>query len=411
MDYGKHMPEVQSKAAEAEASRIAVFVHLARDKDAAWWSAARAAGTLVGINDETPYGYGRAARMGCDVTFSRSHSEGPLVKFVRLGLRVILGFDVIHAYRQLHVMSQADIIWTHTESQFLAVAAVLRSHPNPPLILGQSVWLFDRWPGLSSLRRALYRRLIQKVDILTVLSDDNLAVARSLFPGKRAERVPFGIASENSVEPAPRAYKPVRVMSLGNDRDRDWTTLVHAARGQDDIEVAIFSGTANRKLIENVPNVTIGLVKTNAELHERMAASTVMCVPLLENKHASGVTVIQEAILAGLPVIATDIGGLRGYFGPDEICYVPVGDVRALQDAILTAGREPERMLAMARLAQERMRANGLGAESYVRRHVEISRELLAERQRDPIPAGSSSTTQGAAVYSTSGNALHSPKP
>jgi hypothetical protein len=37
-------------------------------------------------------------------------------------------------------------------------------------------------------------------------------------------------------------------------------------------------------------------------------------------------------------------------------------------------------MLAMARRAQLRMRSSGMGAEAYVRRHVELSRDILAER-------------------------------
>jgi len=36
-------------------------------------------------------------------------------------------------------------------------------------------------------------------------------------------------------------------------------------------------------------------------------------VPLLPNLHASGITVIQEAVLAGVPVVATDTGGLDGH--------------------------------------------------------------------------------------------------
>jgi hypothetical protein len=159
-----------------------VFVHVARNKEAAWWAAAHAAGTLVGVNDETPYGYGRAARMGCNVVFSRSHSEGVLMKMLRLGLRVILGFDVVHAYRQRNAMRQADIVWTHTESQYLAVATIFRGRPDRPLLLGQSIWLFDRWPRLNPFNRVLYGWLIRRVNILTVHSEENLAAARSLFP-------------------------------------------------------------------------------------------------------------------------------------------------------------------------------------------------------------------------------------
>ena len=66
------------------AEEIRVFAHLARDKDLDAWREAKAAGRLVGINDETPYGYGRAERMGCRVEFSRSRRE----TLVETGLRL-----------------------------------------------------------------------------------------------------------------------------------------------------------------------------------------------------------------------------------------------------------------------------------------------------------------------------------
>nr|WP_295664527.1 glycosyltransferase [Polymorphobacter sp.] len=357
--------------------RINVFVHLARDKDVDHWRAARAAGSLVGVNDDTPYGYGRAERMGCSVSFSRSGPENRAVQVVRLALRVILGFDLVHAWRHRAAMARADVVWTHTESQFLGVAAVLR--PGP-VLLGQAVWLFDRWGRLDPLRRALFRRLIRRVDILTVLSDDNLAIARAVFPAKRIERVPFGIPSEGMIEPVVRAAAPIRVVAVGNDRHRDWATLVAGARGADDIAVEVFSGTVDRGLVRDAPNVVIGKLRTNADLAAAMAGATVMCVPLSANHHASGITVIEEAVLAGLPVVATDVGGLRGYFGDDAVRYVPLGDPVALRAALRDIGADPAASTAMARRAQAHLVAAGLDAEGYVRRHVELSRELLGAR-------------------------------
>ncbi|MGI4881419.1 MAG: glycosyltransferase [Janthinobacterium lividum] len=357
--------------------RINVFVHLARDKDVDQWRAARAAGSLVGVNDDTPYGYGRAEQMGCNVTFSRSGPENRAAQFVRLALRVILGFDLVHAWRQRAAMGRADVIWTHTESQFLGVAWVL---PPGPKLIGQAVWLYDRWARLDPIRRALFRRLIRRVDVLTTLSEDNLAIARRLFPAKRAEMIPFGIASEHPLDPVVREGHPIRVIALGNDRHRDWATLVAAARGADDIVVEVFSGTIDRSLARDVPNVVIGKLKTNAELAAAMARATVMCVPLSANHHASGITVIEEAVLAGLPVVATDVGGLRGYFGDDAVRYVPGGDPMALRAALREVAADPPAATAMARRAQAHLVAAGLDAEGYVRRHVELSRELLGAR-------------------------------
>ena len=79
-------------------------------------------------------------------------------------------------------MIEADIIWTHTESQYLAVAAVLLLRGAKTKLLGQTVWLMDRWRSIDPLRRALYRRLVQRVDVLTFHSPANLAMAQGSFP-------------------------------------------------------------------------------------------------------------------------------------------------------------------------------------------------------------------------------------
>jgi glycosyltransferase involved in cell wall biosynthesis len=87
--------------------------------------------------------------------------------------------------------------------------------------------------------------------------------------------------------------------------------------------------------------------------------------------------VIQEAVLAGLPVVATATGGLESYFGADAVRYVPPGDAAALRAALIEVARNPEAARARAERAQARMTEASIGAESYIRRHVEISREML----------------------------------
>ena len=91
----------------------------------------------------------------------------------------------------------------------------------------------------------------------------------------------------------------------------------------------------------------------------------------------SGITVVQEAVLAGVPVVVSDVGGLRSYFDGGEVRYVPPGDPVAFREAILNVSRDAEGAKAMAERAQAKMVASGMGAESYVGRHVELSRQLF----------------------------------
>jgi len=357
-----------------------VFVHVARGFDEREWRRRWENGELVGINDPTPYGYGRAEALGCHVTFSKDDPEGFIGKYLRLALRLVLGFDFLHARRNAREMFQSDVIWTHTESQFLAVALLFRLHgtgKGRPKLLGQSVWLFDRWQSFSPLRRAFFSRLVRSVDLLTVHSRENRAIAQKLFPDKWIETVPFGIPEQDKSPVRVRTGERAEVLSVGNDEHRDWQTAIKALRGRGDIDLTIISGRADPALAAGAPNVRIVRVGNNGELRAAFERATMMLVPLKANHHASGITVIQEAALHGVPVIATDTGGLRDYFDDDAVTYVPVGDADAIRRAVLAVVDDPTGASRKAARAQGRMGSGGLGADAYIAQHVQLSRRLL----------------------------------
>jgi glycosyltransferase involved in cell wall biosynthesis len=367
--------------------RIQVCVHLSHGQDAEEWTRRWRSGELMGINDPSPYGYARAEAFGCQVRFSTRGKEGRLGKIARLGLRALLGFDYLHARRNVDCIFSADIVWTHTESQFLAVALflLLRSrNQKRPKLLGQSVWLMDKWPRLSPLHRMFYRCLIKRsVSLLTFHSTENLAIAGKIFAQTPCELVLFGIPSEAKQPPVLRSTNPVKVLALGNDQHRDWTTAVKALRGRNGIELTIISETAPLRLIKGASNVHIRRLKSNTELLRCIADATLMLVPLTPNKHASGITVIQEAALHGLPVIATDTGGLRAYFGEDAVHYVPPSDPDAILRAVLLLSGDAQRAVRQAQNAQGRMGSEGLGVHAFVERHVELSAQLLRHEEND----------------------------
>jgi glycosyltransferase involved in cell wall biosynthesis len=364
---------------ESRQSVMNVYVHLAVDKDAVEWSRKRESGDLVGINDPTPYGYGRAQEMGCRVTFSKSGRENRLQKLFRLGWRAILGADVVHAWRNRTAILNSDIVWTHTESQYLAVAMVGRLLGKRVRIIGQSVWLIDSWDALSLPKKALFRWLVSRVDVLTFHSPENYARAKALFPAANIRLVKFGIPAETKQAPLERPRgEVVSILALGNDRHRDWKTLVDAVSGMPNYRLKILSGSVPKGLVKNRENIEVMRARSNDELRKAFNDATLVCVPLKKNLHASGITVIQEAVLSGVPVVATDIGGVSAYFSADEIRYVPAGDPEALRAAFEEISRDPAQALERASRAQGRMSERGdIGAQTYIRQHVELSHEIL----------------------------------
>jgi len=70
--------------------------------------------------------------------------------------------------------------------------------------------------------------------------------------------------------------------------------------------------------------------------------------------------------------------GMRAYFSDSQVHFVPPQDATALRNTIHYLANHPDMRLELARKAQARMGPSGLSSEAFVRRHVDISRELLA---------------------------------
>jgi len=376
------MPEAASEPP------MRVFVHLAYGFGAAQWQAKWERGEIIGLNERLPYGYFWADEHGCAVKYSEDHRENIFNRLLRLGVRWVLGFDFVHAWRNRRGIRAAEVVWTHTESQHLAVLLLRgRGGCRRPKIIAQSVWLFDAWRRLSPAKRWLYRRLIAEADLLTVHSPENLQRARALFPKRRSVMIPFGIPVERMTPRARRAvHRPIRVLSLGNDRHRDWATLVAAVCDWPEVEVRIVAPRLPHGLAESA-NVALVHPATNAELARLYDWADIVALALTPNLHASGITVIEEATVFGVPVICTDTGGLKSYFSDAELRYVPPGNPAAMRQAIGALAADDATRGQMVERARQRMIDDGLTSRDYARRHAELSRQLLDRAdQLSPVP-------------------------
>jgi glycosyltransferase involved in cell wall biosynthesis len=162
--------------------------------------------------------------------------------------------------------------------------------------------------------------------VATVHSEEGLRVAHTLFPRRRAVFMPFGIGADDIMSSRPgRAHHPIRVLSAGSDRHRDWATLIAAIRDWPDAELRIVAPRLPTGLKLGA-NVTLVHPKTNAEYLELYRWADVVALALKPNLHGSGITVIEEATICGVPVAVTDVGGLRGYFSDHEVRYFPGSD-------------------------------------------------------------------------------------
>src|ERR1700722_6319367 len=375
---------------DSRARRIKVFVHLVHGFGARRWSEAWAKGEMPGILDKLPYGYYHAADDQYEILYSEDANESRITRFIRLALRRALGFDLLHAWRNRVALNEADVVWTHTELEHLGVLLLwCLTNPVPrPRLIAQSVWLYDRWNNFSTTKRWLYNTLLTKADILTVLSPDNMVRARELFPNKPVEFVRFGIDS-SAITPAVKRtrHKPLKVLSLGRDINRDWDTLIEAIKPCGDWHLRIAATQNVPRLADKSGKIELIKATTAREVFDLYAWADIVALPLRANMHASGITVLAEAALSGVPVIASDTGGLRSYFSGREVKYVPVGDFLALRHGIRALADDDDLRFRLACAAQERIVSDDLSSKAYARRHREISDRLLFPGEQVSTPA------------------------
>ena len=228
----------------AHERHVKVFVHLGHGFGGQSWTQRHAVGSIPGLNDSLAYGYYRASGNGWSVEYSEDARENALTRFWRIALRRVMGFDLIHAWRNRKGLFGADIVWTHTEIENLAVLLLfwLCNWCRQPKVIANCVWLFDRWPNLSWPRRFIYRELLRRADVVTTFSPANIQVAKSVLRDTRCEYIRWGATIEDLKKPSRKPmHSPLRIASLGSDIHRDWKTVITAFGNRERYRVEIGS--------------------------------------------------------------------------------------------------------------------------------------------------------------------------
>jgi glycosyltransferase involved in cell wall biosynthesis len=90
--------------------------------------------------------------------------------------------------------------------------------------------------------------------------------------------------------------------------------------------------------------------------------------------------VVLEAVAAGLPIIATNVGGMPEIFGAAARQLIPADDIAALMGAITAALDNPEKMRADAQALMARVRYE-FSLRTMVECNLAAYREAVATRK------------------------------
>lgn len=263
-----------------------------------------------------------------------------------------VGILVQEAWTALHMLfhrgavyhslkAERDLHWLPRVIRALGVALVATYH-EPPAHLS---------------RIGVDARLLRRLSGVAVLSTDQGEYFSRYMDPSTVFVVPHGVDTMlfNPADPIAREPVVIAVGSYG----RDFPTLV----------------AAMEQLWVSLPEARLVLVGT-AQCTEKYPAPDlrdprviyvdgVDDATLVEHYHRSSVAVISalwatannallEAMACGLPVVATDVGALSEYLGPDAGILCPSGDGQAMASALERVLTNPDEAQTMGRAGRAR---------------------------------------------------------
>jgi glycosyltransferase involved in cell wall biosynthesis len=127
--------------------------------------------------------------------------------------------------------------------------------------------------------------------------------------------------------PDPHEERDIAVLAVGQDRGRDYRTLVEAVRGTD-LRVDIVCKPQNVAGLDVPPNVAVHAPVTLPAYRSLLRRAQVVAVPTVELAYPTGSSVALESASTACCVVVSDTAAMRELFTDRQTArLVGVGDV------------------------------------------------------------------------------------
>jgi glycosyltransferase involved in cell wall biosynthesis len=302
-----------------------------------------------------------------------------------------------------------DIVHTHTaKAGFLGRQAALAVSPRPAIVHTYHGHVLEGYFGAakSLLYLQLERALARVSDCLTGVSQatvDDL-VRLGVAPPAKFRVLPLGLDLDPLAEPDEGLRRESRgELRIGAEEillvfvgrvvpikrlDLLLGALALARQAEPRLRLALVGDGAERPGLERQAAelgiaADVRFLGYRRELRPLFAAADIAV--LSSDNEGTPVSLI-EAAAAGLPAVATDVGGVREVVGEETGTLVPRGDAPALAGALLAMAGDPGRRESCGRAAR-RHAIGSYGAERLLSDVDALYRELVAAKRRSAAVA------------------------
>ena len=240
------------------------------------------------------------------------------------------------------------------------------------------------------------------LDAAILVSEYQRSYFEPLLPADRIFVVRHGVDSE-FFHAGPGAAVGRTCISVGSHQ-RDFTTLTRTVEHvwrRDPTVRFVFAGLESDSVLGPLARDERVRVLGRVSDSELRAAYQAAGVALFAFQDATASNSLLEAMACGLPVVATDVGGVGEYVDRNAACLCPPGDADAMAESVVSLLADPER----ARLMGRASRALAVAHDYHVMA-AEV-REVYA-RVLAPIHASDTVSATAAASVGSRGDELRS---
>ncbi len=301
-----------------------------------------------------------------------------------------------------------DVVHTHTaKAGFLGRQAALAVRPRPAIVHTYHGHILEGYfgPAKSRLYLGLERALARVSDCLIGVSEatvDDL-VRLGVAPPAKFRVLPLGLDLDPLAEPDDELRRECRgQLRIGADEillvfvgrvvpikrlDLLLRALALARQTEPRLRLALIGDGEERPRLERQAAelgiaADVRFLGYRRELRPLFAAADVAV--LSSDNEGTPVSLI-EAAAAGLPAVATDVGGVREVVGEETGILVPRGDASALASALLLMAGDAGRRQSCGRAARCHA-IDRYGAERLLSDVDALYRELVAARRSTQRP-------------------------
>ncbi len=191
-------------------------------------------------------------------------------------------------------------------------------------------------------------KFISLLDAVVVVSTVQLELFAEMLGPERVHFVPHGIDTDYfQPDVSQKNHKILRCISVGSHL-RDFQTLARVAKllKSEEIQFIVVAPEKHRKVFDGMANIDFHSSINDKKLLQLYQSADILLLPLLD---CTANNALLEGMSCGLPIVTTDLIGVKDYVDKNCSILAPKEDSNALADAVFSLYKDKDKLLKLGK--------------------------------------------------------------